>query len=164
MARLGYNDMRGAVKEIMDGVGDALVITSVGTISREVFAYKDRPENMYIMGAMGCALGVGIGLAMNTEKMVVVIAGDGDMLMGMGTLALLNWLVQQKGLRNIRVYIIDNHSYAATGGQQTCSTGVAFDSMAPCEVVYVRPEKTSAPRIALTPVKIWERFCDAVAR
>ena len=162
MARLGYNDMRGAVKEIMDGVGDALVITSVGTISREVFAYKDRPENMYIMGAMGCALGVGIGLALNTSRRVVVIVGDGDVLMSLGTLVLLNWLERKKGLRNIKLYIIDNQSYAATGGQKTCSGGMNFGLIASCEVVHVRSEKTSAPRIPLEPTEIMRRFHAAV--
>ena len=154
--------MRNAIKGIMDGITDELVITSAGTISREVFAYKDRPENLYLMGALGCTLGVGIGLALNTKRKVVVIAGDGDVLMSMGTLVLLGYLTRYKGLKGIELYIVNNYSYAATGCQQSCSPAIYFDEIVKCHVLYVRPEKSDAPRITLTPVEIQRRFYDSI--
>jgi len=152
--------MRGTVRTIMNCIADELVITSAGTISREVFAYRDRPENLYLMGALGCTLGVGIGLALNTEKKVVVIAGDGDILMSLGTLTLLKKL----GLGNLWLFIIDNGAYAATGCQPTCSGVVDFASFAPCRVFSVKAEKSNAPRITLTPLEIQRRFYDAINR
>ena len=65
--------MREAIISIMDKVTDEFVITSTGTISREVFNYKDRERNFYVMGSLGAALGIGLGLALNTEKKVVMI-------------------------------------------------------------------------------------------
>ena len=150
--------MKHAVMEIMDGVTDELVITSAGTVSREVFDYCDRPGNLYLMGALGCTLGVGIGLALNTEKKIVVIAGDGDILMSLGTLVLMEAL----RIDNLKLHIIDNAHYASTGCQLTCSPYVDFQSITECTVWNVKAEKTRAPRITLTPLQIQERFRDAV--
>lgn len=142
----------------MDKISSEFVITSTGTISREVFDYKDRAKNFYVMGSMGIALGIGMGLALNTKKKVVVIAGDGEMLMSLGTLVLMNKLK----LENLRLYIIDNNSYAATGCQPTCSDSVDFSKIADCEVIKVKAVKTDAPRISLSPREIRERFYNAV--
>ena len=81
-----------AVKTIMDAVTDELVVTSAGMISREVYAVRDRPRNFYVMGSLGATLGIGIGLALNTDMIVIVLAGDGDVLMSLGTLVLMNKL------------------------------------------------------------------------
>ncbi len=142
----------------MDKISSEFVITSTGTISREVFNYKDRPRNFYIMGSMGAALGIGLGLALNTKKRVVVIAGDGDMLMSLGTLVLMNKLK----LENLKLYIVDNNSYVATGCQPTCSDSVDFSKITDCEVIKVEAVKTDAPRISLSPQEISERFYNAV--
>lgn len=134
------------------------MIASTGTISREVFNYKDRVRNFYVMGSLGATLGIGLGLALNTEENVVVIAGDGDILMSLGTIVLMNKLK----LRNLKLYIIDNNSYASTGCQSTCSDSVDFKKIADCEVVKAKPVKTNAPRIRLSPQEISERFYNAV--
>ena len=151
--------MRDVVGKLMGDIGvGAIVVTSVGTISREVCQVCDRPTNFYLMGSMGCALGVGIGIALNTSKQVYVIAGDGEILMSLGTLSVMRYL----HLPNLALRIIDNHSYAATGGQPTCSSSVDFSKMAGCLVYHVVPEKTEAPRIPLTPEQITERFRHAI--
>lgn len=150
--------MRLAIKNIMDGVNDEFVITSTGTISREVFNYKDRERNFYVMGSMGASLGIGLGLALNIEEEVIVIAGDGDILMSLGTLVLMNKLK----LSNFRLFIIDNNSYAATGCQATCSDAVDFTKIADCEVIKVKPVKTDAPRVDITPQEISKRFYSAI--
>ena len=150
--------MTDAVKAIMDAVDDELLIASTGTISREVFAYRDRPENFYVMGSLGASLGIGLGLALNVERDVIVVAGDGDILMSLGTLALMNEL----RLDNLKLYIIDNNSYAATGCQPTCSGAVDFWSIANCRVFRVKAEKTKAPRVGLSPEKIKKRFYNVI--
>lgn len=150
--------MREAIKNIMNKISNELVIASTGTISREVFNCKDRPRNFYVMGSMGAALGIGLGLALNTEKRVIVIAGDGDILMSLGTLVLMNKLK----LENLKLYVIDNNSYAATGCQPTCSDSVDFNKIADCEIFKVKPAKIDAPRINLSPQEISERFYNAV--
>lgn len=150
--------MKNAVKSIMDNIKNEFVITSTGTISREVFNHKDRAKNFYVMGSLGATLGIGLGLALNTARDVVVIAGDGDTLISLGTLVLMNKLK----LKNLKLYIIDNNSYAATGCQPTCSDTVDFAKIANCEVIKVRAEKTVAPRINLSPREIKERFYNAV--
>ena len=147
-----------AIKSIMDNIEDEFVITSTGTVSREVYNYRDRVKNFYVMGSLGASLGIGLGLALNTKQGVVVIAGDGDILMSLGTLVLMNKLK----LKNLRLYIIDNNSYASTGCQPTCSDAVRFRDIAGCETLNVKAEKTSAPRIGLSPQDIKERFYRAV--
>jgi len=150
--------MKKAIRNILDGVDNEFVIASTGTISREMFNYKDRTRNFYVMGSLGAALGIGIGLALNIKEKAIVIAGDGDILMSLGTLVLMNKLK----LKNLKLYIIDNNSYAATGCQPTCSDSVDFSKIANCEVINVKPEKTNAPRISLSPQEISKRFYNAV--
>lgn len=149
-----------AIQEIMDEVDDEeIVITSTGMISREVYHYKDRPRNFYVMGSMGSALGIGIGIALHKPNInVIVIVGDGEMLMGLSTLALMNKLM----LSNLELYILDNHSYASTGEQPTCSDAINFGEIANCEVIEVEPGKGNAPRIDLSPREIEERFYDEI--
>ena len=150
--------MRDAVRAVMDSVTDELIIASTGTVSREVFHYMDRAENFYVMGSLGASLGIGLGLALNTDRRVVVIAGDGDILMSLGTLVLMSRLK----LKNLELFIMDNGCYASTGCQPTCSSSVNFESIAQCKVFKVKPEKTDAPRVSLSPQEIKERFRNAV--
>lgn len=96
-----------------------LVIACNGRLGRELFELRvkrEEPNNDFILlGAMGCALGVAIGVANNTKKKVVCLLGDGNFLMKMGTLATYMEIFP----RNLFVYILNNHSHDSTGGQQT---------------------------------------------
>ena len=113
--------MKKAIKEIMDKVTNECVITSCGYISREVYAYKDRPRNFYVLGAMGSVLGIGLGLSYSRPDLkVIVINGDGAVLMSMGTLALHLFLMAHKDLFNLKHYILNNQGYASTGGHFSC--------------------------------------------
>jgi len=144
-----------AIKEIMKNVSDEFVICSTGMICREVFHIKDRKRNFYVMGSMGASLGIGIGLALNRPKeKVIVIAGDGDILMSMGTLALMNKLQ----LPNFMLYIIDNNCYSSTGCQPTCSDAINFGEIASCIVYKVDAIKPAVGRVTLTHEDIKERF------
>lgn len=148
-----------AIKEIMAQVEDELVITSAGMISREVYSIKDRPENFYVMGSMGASLGIGIGLALNTDKKVLVIAGDGEILIGLGTLVLMNKL----RLPNLKLIILDNNCYQATGGQKTCSDAIDFSKVCNCEVIKVEAESDKVGRIDISHEEIAKRFRSAVS-
>lgn len=98
---------------------DALVISSAGIMSRVLYHVADSHNNFYMEGSMGCALGFGIGLALNINRKVIVFVGDGEILMSLGTLTLMNKL----RLPNLYLYIFDNNQYQSTGGQHTSSDG-----------------------------------------
>lgn len=149
-----------AIRQIMNEVDDELVITSTGMISREACAVRDRPENFYVMGSLGASLGIGIGLALNTNRKVLVIAGDGDVLISLGTLVLMNKLK----LSNLKLFILDNNCYQATGGQKTCSDAVDFTQICKCNCKVVKVEATSdkVARIDIPHKEILGRFHNAV--
>lgn len=135
---------------------DEIVVSSTGMICREVYQVNDRELNFYMMGSMGNALAIGIGLALsNKDRTVFVISGDGASLMSLGTIALFNKL----NLPNLRHFILDNNCHATTGGQDTCSDYADFGNST---VYQVSNEIGDAPRIPLSPKQITERFRNAL--
>ena len=76
-----------ALEEIMQVIGDTPVVCNIGHPSQELYIIKERPENFYMLGSMGLALPIGLGLAMNTDKKILVIDGDAAMTMNMGAFA-----------------------------------------------------------------------------
>jgi len=149
-----------AIKKIMSKIKDEIVITSTGMISREVYQVKDRPKNFYMIGSMGNALAIGLGIAMNSKLKVIVISGDGAVLMSLGTLVLHKKL----DLKNLKHYILDNSCHSSTGGQSTCSDVVNFEKLAPyTKVIKVNKAKGFAPRIPLHPQQISRRFKSAIS-
>src|SRR5690242_16960921 len=81
-------DRRAFVSRLIKTCPDCLIVTGLGSSSYDVFAAGDRSQNFYLWGAMGGAAAVGLGLALaQPDKSVVVITGDGEQLMGLGTLA-----------------------------------------------------------------------------
>ena len=151
-----------AIRQIMEGVTDELVIATTGMIAREVFVAKDRPENFYMCGSMGCALAIGIGLAMNTDKNVIVLDGDGAALMSLGSLTVAKFLK----LPNLKHYVIDNGTYASTGDQPTCSGAADFESIGHnVQVVQVEPgNEKGTPRIPYEPEEMYRRFVEAAQK
>ena len=109
-------ERRAVTRQLLRSRGDALVVTGLGSSTYDVFAAGDSPLNFYLWGAMGSAAMVGLGLA-NAQpgRRIVVVTGDGEMLMGLGALATI-------GVRrpaNLAVVVIDNGLYAETGMQRT---------------------------------------------
>lgn len=150
-----------AIKRIMGGVTDELVIATTGKISRELFYVKDRPENFYMCGSMGNALPIALGLALHTDKKVIVLNGDGAALMSLGSMAVANHLK----LKNLKHYILDNNAHDSTGGQSTCSKAIDFTALGDVEVIEV--EKGSIedlPRINISLKEIKERFVNAIRK
>ena len=107
---------RPTVASILAPRGDSLVVTGLGSTTWDTYAAGDSPLTFYTWGGMGGATMVGLGLAMaQPKRRVVVITGDGEMLMGMGSLATAG--VQRPS--NLAVVVIDNERYGETGQQET---------------------------------------------
>jgi thiamine pyrophosphate-dependent acetolactate synthase large subunit-like protein len=94
------------------------VIASLGHPAYDLFAVGDRPENFYTWGSMGLASSIGLGLAMARRDLhVVVLDGDGSLLMNLGSLATIGWRRPER----LTVIVWDNEAYATTGGQDTAT-------------------------------------------
>lgn len=109
-------ERRAFVAQLMQHIPEALVITGLGSPSYDVFAAGDRPGNFYLWGAMGgaCAMGLGLALA-QPDKSVVVVTGDGEQLMGVGSLATIG----ARQPSNLTIVILDNGHYGETGMQRS---------------------------------------------
>jgi thiamine pyrophosphate-dependent acetolactate synthase large subunit-like protein len=107
---------RAVVKLLLGDRKDLLVVAGLGSTSWDITAVGDTPLNFPLWGAMGNAAMVGLGLALaQPARRVLVITGDGEMLMGLGSLATIG--VQQPP--NLTVVVIDNERYGETGMQTT---------------------------------------------
>jgi thiamine pyrophosphate-dependent acetolactate synthase large subunit-like protein len=119
---------RNAVARILAGRGDMLVVTGLGSPTYDCAAAGDHALNFYLWGAMGSSVTVGLGLALaQPERRVLVITGDGEMLMGFGALA----TVAARKPDNLAIAVIDNEHYGETGMQRThTSAGVDLAGIA----------------------------------
>ena len=108
---------RPLVKQLLDGAGDdLLVIAGLGSSNWDITAAGDRPLNMPLWGSMGAPVGMGLGLALaQPTKRVLVITGDGDMLMSLGSLA----TVATQMPENLAIVVLDNEKFGETGNQAT---------------------------------------------
>ena len=107
-------DRREAMRVLLDRRGDMLLVTGLGSTTWDAAAVGDDARNFYLWGAMGAAAMVGLGLAIaQPERRVLVVTGDGEMLMGLGALATIG--VQRPP--NLALAVFDNARYAETGMQ-----------------------------------------------
>jgi thiamine pyrophosphate-dependent acetolactate synthase large subunit-like protein len=105
-----------ATRVIVEHAGDACIVASLGHPAYDLFAAGDRPRNFYTWGSMGVASSIGLGLALaRPDTRVIVIDGDGSLLMNLGSLATIGLLQPA----NLVVVVMDNEEYATTGGQPT---------------------------------------------
>jgi len=114
-----------AIKIIKETITNSIFISTTGYPTRDSFAAKDT-KDFYIVGSMGHAFSIGLGVSPNTRKKVVILDGDGSSLMHLGGLASFN----PKKNRNIFYFVLDNESYESTGGQSTVSVNVDFGLLA----------------------------------
>jgi sulfopyruvate decarboxylase subunit beta len=178
-----------AIAAAVKALGDELVIHANGYPSRESCAIADRPQNFYMIGSMGLAAPIGLGLALaRPQRRTVVFDGDGNLLMGLGVLANVSALAPE----NFVHCVFDNEVYGSTGNQRSPSAQVRLDRLAaaagyrsvvavndPEEVtgtlramlgtagphfllVKVTPEEGDVPRIPHTPEALRDRFRSAV--
>ncbi len=106
---------------------NAVVVSCNGIISRDAHAAADRPANFYMIGSMGLASSIGLGAALSRPDLpVVVLDGDGNVLMGLGALASIG----ASKPSNVRHVVLDSRTYQSTGGQATISAEVDLEGMA----------------------------------
>jgi phosphonopyruvate decarboxylase len=108
---------REAVAGLLGDPADLLLVTGLGNAANDVAAYTGQAANVFAMdGAMGAAVGVGLGLALaQPDRPVVVVTGDGEVLMNLGSLA----TVAVARPANLTIICLDNGVYGLTGGQPT---------------------------------------------
>jgi phosphonopyruvate decarboxylase len=108
-------------------VSNTLLIASTGFNGRELYAIEDSPNQLYLVGSMGCAASLGLGLSfVRPDKKVIVIDGDGALLMRLGNMA----TVGLYGGDNFFHLLLDNHVHESTGGQATVGSAVDFQAVA----------------------------------
>ena len=177
------------LKTLIPLISDDLVVTNIGLPSQEMHLLDDQPTNFYMLGTMGLASSIGLGLAMAQSKKVIAIDGDGSVLMNLGTLS----TIANNQVPNFILLIIDNGSYGSTGDQTTyagmrtsladvaracgCDHVVecaAEDTAAAVKAAFAAEQTTvivskcesgniKVPVIELDPVMIKERFMASVA-
>ncbi|MDT7952577.1 MAG: thiamine pyrophosphate-dependent enzyme [Acetobacteraceae bacterium] len=114
----GKMDRRALVGAVLAGRGAAVVVAGLGAPAWDITAAGDTVLNMPLWGGMGGAAMVGLGLALaQPERPVLVITGDGEMLMGLGALATI--AVQRPS--NLAILVLDNERYGETGMQETAT-------------------------------------------
>ncbi len=158
---------------------DALLVSNIGYPSRELYYVKDRPENFYMLGSMGLASSIGLGLSLAVSKRVIVIEGDGSVLMNLGTLATIASFAPPSYL----LVVMDNGVYGSTGCQPTATSrctdlaaiargaGIRDVRVASDEdelrsaisrngvvIAKVEPGNADVPVIPLSPQEIIDRF------
>ena len=103
------------LRDIAPVIRDHLVVCNIGLPSQELHLIDDQPTNFYMLGTMGLASSIGLGLALAQSKKVVAIDGDGSVLTNFGTLP----TIANNATGNFTLLIIDNGSYGSTGDQPT---------------------------------------------
>ena len=105
---------------------EAAIVATTGKTGRELFTCEDRPQQLYQVGSMGCASAMGLGIALNTARPVLVLDGDGAALMKLGTMATIGAYAPG----NLIHVLLDNGVHDSTGGQATVSPNVDFAAVA----------------------------------
>src|SRR3954453_18635382 len=124
----GSLDRREVVSRLLADRRELLVVTGLGSASYDVMAVGDHDNNYYLWAAMGSAAMVGLGLASaKPSHSVLVLTGDGEMLMGFGALA----TIALRKPANLTIAVLDNGHFGETGMQEShAGRGIALDQVA----------------------------------
>ena len=177
-----------AISVAIEEIGNKPIIAANGYISRDLFNVCDKESNFYMIGSMGLASSIGLGVAIkNPKKRIFVFDGDGNILMNLGSLVTIGSL-KPKNLVHI---IFDNASHESTGGQPTNSPKVKIKKIAQNAnytvhetnneknfrnilqniqkkpgpimiIVKIKTKKISSERIIHKPLKIKSRFMNSI--
>ena len=121
MSKANLLDRRQVVSTLLADRKDVVAIGGLGASTNDICAAGDHARNFYLWGGMGGAAMIGLGLALaQPELPVLVITGDGEMLMGIGSLATVG--LQKPG--NLSIVVLDNERYGETGGQTSHTAAV----------------------------------------
>jgi thiamine pyrophosphate-dependent acetolactate synthase large subunit-like protein len=122
MSKANLLDRRSVVSSLLKDRKGTIAVGGLGASTYDIAAAGDHDRNFYLWGAMGGAVMIGLGIALAQPNLpVVVITGDGEMLMGMGSLATVG--LQKPG--NLSIVVLDNEAYGETGGQVSHTAAAA---------------------------------------
>ena len=122
MSKANLLDRRSVVSSLLKDRKGTIAVGGLGASTYDIAAAGDHHRNLYLGGAMGGAVMIGLGIALAQPNLpVVVITGDGEMLMGMGSLATVG--LQKPG--NLSIAVLDNEAYGETGGQASHTAAAA---------------------------------------
>ena len=183
-------DRKEAIEIICNCLTDEIVISANGFISRDLFSTLDKSTNFYMIGSMGLASSIGLGVALkNPKKQVIVFDGDGNILMNLGSLVTIGSLK----VSNFIHILFDNHIHESTGGQPTTSRQIKIENIAresnykifsantkkQLKEVFEKIKQKNGPilvsvkikrgknvneRITLTPIEIKTRFMESISK
>jgi thiamine pyrophosphate-dependent acetolactate synthase large subunit-like protein len=151
MSKANLLERRSVVSGLLADRRDAVVVGGLGASTYDIAAAGDHDRNFYLWGAMGGAVMIGLGVALaQPELPVVVITGDGEMLMGMGSLATVG--LQKPA--NLTIVVLDNEVYGETGGQasHTATTVDLVGVARACGISDARAIATMADIEAFAPI------------
>ena len=118
---------RDVLRAIQSAAPDAILIATTGYTGRELYACDDRPNQLYMVGSMGCAISMGLGIALaQPDRKVVVLDGDGAALMRLGAQSIVGY----ERPANLVHVLLDNAIHESTGGQATVARSVNFCAIA----------------------------------
>ena len=135
-----------AIEIIAPYINDEPIISANGFISRELFNTYEKKSNFYMIGSMGLASSIGLGVALkNPKKLIYVFDGDGNILMNLGSMTTIG-KIKPKNLIHI---IFDNQIHESTGGQSTNSKNIELEKIAKSVnyKIFVAKEKKELERI-----------------
>ena len=116
-----------AIELCLDEIKEQPIIAANGFISRDLFNAKDRNTNFYMIGSMGLASSIGLGVALKTpKKKIFVFDGDGNILMNLGSLTTIGSLKP----KNLIHMVFDNSVHESTGSQPTNTNFVSIEKIA----------------------------------
>ena len=166
------------------------IISANGFISRDLFDTCDRNSNFYMIGSMGLASSIGLGVALkSTKKKIFVFDGDGNILMNLGSLITIG-IIKPKNLVHV---IFDNSSHESTGGQPTATNKIQLSKIAKSAnykvfqvktknqlvkilkkikivpgpimvIVKIEKSRVISKRINIEPIKIKNRFMNSLKK
>ena len=118
---------KNAIREIANIITNEIIISANGFISRNLYNIKDSNSNFYMIGSMGLASSIGLGIALkNPKRKIFVFDGDGNILMNLGSLTTIGSLKP----KNFFHIVFDNSKHASTGGQPTNSKFIKIENIA----------------------------------
>ena len=118
---------RDVIKLITQQIGNEIIISANGFLSRDLFDLFEKPSNFYMLGSMGLASSIGLGIAIKKpKKRIFIFDGDGNILMNLGSLTTIGSL-KPKNLIHI---VFDSNSHESTGGQPTNTNKIQIDKIA----------------------------------